>query len=248
MSRRWPRARCTALASARVAPRVQVLEATAPAARGRSGSGPAGGRWARRCPASRGRCAGACPAPWPCIVRMLCSRSASLMRMTRTSRAIASSILRKLSAWPSSRVLKCSLSSLVRPSTSSAVGAPKLLDQLGLGDAAVLDRVVHQRGHDGLGVELPVGAQAGHRHRVGDVGLAAGAELAQVGLVGELVGLAHLLEVGLGQVAQLVGQRGEGRDLGGLVGAGAGSGVRCSPCSAAGSSSAARDRMPMARI
>ena len=45
--------------------------------------------------------------------------------MTRTSRAIASSILRKDSAWLSSRVEKCSLSSLVRPSTRSAVGAPK---------------------------------------------------------------------------------------------------------------------------
>ena len=70
------------------------------------------------------------------------------------------------------------------------------LDQLGLGDAAVLHRVVHQRGHDGLRVELPVGAQAGHRDRVRDVGLAAGAELAEVGLVGEAVGLAHPLDVG----------------------------------------------------
>ena len=76
------------------------------------------------------------------------------------------------------------------------------LDQLGLGDAAVLHRVVHQRGHDGLHVEPPVGAQAGDRDRVGDVGLAAGAELAQVRLVGELVGLAHLLEVGLRQVGR----------------------------------------------
>ena len=59
------------------------------------------------------------------IVRMLCRRSQSLMRMTRTSRDIASSILRKDSAWPSSRVENCSLSSLVSPSTRSAVGAPK---------------------------------------------------------------------------------------------------------------------------
>ncbi|MNW05294.1 hypothetical protein D3C71_2015270 [compost metagenome] len=58
-------------------------------------------------------------------VRMLCVRSASLMRMTRTSRAMASSILRNDSAWFSSRVLNCSLSSLVRPSTSSATGVPK---------------------------------------------------------------------------------------------------------------------------
>ena len=80
-------------------------------------------------------------------------------------------------------------------------GRAEALDQLGLGDALVLDRVVHQRGHDGLHVELPVGAQAGHRDRVRDVGLAAGAELAEVRLVGELEGLEHLLVLGLGQVA-----------------------------------------------
>jgi hypothetical protein len=59
-----------------------------------------------------------------CMVRMLCRRSASLIKITRTSRDIASSIFLKLSAWLSSRVLKCSLSSFVRPSTKSAVGAP----------------------------------------------------------------------------------------------------------------------------
>src|SRR5438270_107795 len=59
------------------------------------------------------------------IVCMLCSRSASLTRITRTSRVIASSIFRNDSACDSSRVEKRSLSSLVRPSTKSAVGAPK---------------------------------------------------------------------------------------------------------------------------
>src|SRR5215470_18070791 len=49
--------------------------------------------------AIRLRCAGAIASS----VRMLCRRSASLIRMTRTSRAIASSILRKLSACASSR-------------------------------------------------------------------------------------------------------------------------------------------------
>ena len=58
------------------------------------------------------------------MVRILWVRSASLIKITRTSRAIASSILRKDSAWFSSRVLKDSLSSLVRPSTSSATGDP----------------------------------------------------------------------------------------------------------------------------
>src|SRR6185295_1252980 len=37
-----------------------------------------------------------------CSVRMLCTRSASLTRMTRMSSTIASSILRKFSAWRSS--------------------------------------------------------------------------------------------------------------------------------------------------
>jgi hypothetical protein len=39
-------------------------------------------------------------------------------------------------------------------------GRPEALDQLDLGDAAVLHGVVHQRGHDGLRVQLPVGTQA----------------------------------------------------------------------------------------
>ena len=45
--------------------------------------------------------------------------------MTRTSLVIASSIFLNDSACDSSRVEKRSLSSLVRPSTRSAVGAPK---------------------------------------------------------------------------------------------------------------------------
>ena len=57
-------------------------------------------------------------------VRMLCRRSASLIRMTRRSRDIASSILRKLSAAASWRSAKRSLSSLVTPSTSSATVSP----------------------------------------------------------------------------------------------------------------------------
>ena len=58
-------------------------------------------------------------------VRMLCRRSASLIRMTRTSRAIASSILRKFSACASSWLSNSILSSLETPSTSSATGLPK---------------------------------------------------------------------------------------------------------------------------
>ncbi len=46
--------------------------------------------------------------------------------MTRTSRAIASSILRKLSAWISSREVNSIWSSLDTPSTMSATGLPNV--------------------------------------------------------------------------------------------------------------------------
>ena len=65
-------------------------------------------------------------------VRILCVRSASLIRITRTSRAMAKSIFRNDSAWFSSRESKCSRSSLVRPSTSSATGEPKRCINSGL--------------------------------------------------------------------------------------------------------------------
>ncbi len=98
---------------------------TGPAARGRWCSGPGGGQWARRCRGFRCECGVHLARGTSPSVRMLWVRSASLIRMTRTSRAMASSILRKDSAWFSSRVLNSSFSSLVSPSTSSATGAPK---------------------------------------------------------------------------------------------------------------------------
>ena len=93
------------------------------------------------------------------------------------------------------------------------------LDQLGLADAAVLHRVVHQRGHDRLRVELPLGAQAGDGDRMRDVGLAAGAELAEVRFVGEAVGVADAPDVGGVEVVELDGQRRERRG-GGVAGRG----------------------------
>jgi hypothetical protein len=80
------------------------------------------------------------------------------------------------------------------------------LDQLALRDAAVFHRVVHQRSHDGLRVELPFGAEARDRDRVRDVRLAAGAELTEVRFVGEAIGLAHLADVGGVEVVELVGK------------------------------------------
>ncbi|CAB4856537.1 unannotated protein [freshwater metagenome] len=56
-------------------------------------------------------------------VRALWRRSASLMRITRMSLDIATTILRTVSAWASSPSF--SLSSLVTPSTRSPISAPK---------------------------------------------------------------------------------------------------------------------------
>ena len=131
------------------------------------------------------------------MVRMLCSRSASLTRMTRRSRDIASNILRKDSACDSSFGRELQLVQLGQAIDQVGGGRLKALDQFGLGDAAVLDHIVHQRGHDGLGIQLPLGADARDGDRVGDVGLATGARLAQVGLVRKAVGLADALDLGL---------------------------------------------------
>ena len=81
------------------------------------------------------------------------------------------------------------------------------LDQIGLGDSAVFHRVVQQCGTQRLGIQLPAGAQPRHRDGVGDVGLAAAAHLAQMGLVGIAIGLAHLLDAGVVQIVQLLQKR-----------------------------------------
>ena len=58
------------------------------------------------------------------IVRMLCKRSASLISRTRTSFAIATSILRIVAACCASLESNCNRSSLVTPSTIAATSAP----------------------------------------------------------------------------------------------------------------------------
>ena len=85
----------------------------------------------------------------------------------------------------------------------------ELLHQVGLGDAAVFHRVVQQRGHEGVRVQLPFGHLRGHGDGVGDVGLAAVAHLAQVGGVGKAVGAAHQVDVGRVQIVQLGLERGK---------------------------------------
>ncbi|MNX79576.1 hypothetical protein D3C86_1112090 [compost metagenome] len=60
-------------------------------------------------------------------VRMLWRRSASLIRMTRTSLAMATNMRRKFSAWRSSLEENLSFSSLVTPSTSLQTSRPNIL-------------------------------------------------------------------------------------------------------------------------
>ena len=111
-------------------------------------------------------------------MRMLCSRSASLMTSTRGSRAIATIILRIVSASAASPYL--TLSSLVTPSTRCATSAPKSRLTSLQRVAGVLDRVVQQGGDQRGGVHAELGQDRGHRQRVGDVRVAALAQLAAV--------------------------------------------------------------------
>ena len=60
-----------------------------------------------------------------CSVRMLCSRSASFTRITRTSSTMASSSLRKFSACRSSEEENGILLILVTPSTMWSTSSPK---------------------------------------------------------------------------------------------------------------------------
>ena len=88
-------------------------------------------------------------------------------------------------------------------------GRAKALDQVYFGDAAVLHGVVQQGGHEGGGIELPLGALGGHSDRVRDVGLPAAAQLAQMRLIGKAVGLAHLLHLGGRQIVKFGAQAGK---------------------------------------
>ena len=135
-------------------------------------------------------------------VCMLCRRSASLIRMTRTSRAIASSILRKFSACACCSDANASLSSLDTPSTSRATALPKRASISLAGGRRVFHHVVQQRGDQGLRVEMPAGQDAGDGKRVGDVGFAALAELAFVGAAAEFVGLLDLADFVRRQIGQ----------------------------------------------
>jgi len=87
----------------------------------------------------------------------------------------------------------------------------KTLDQLRLGDAAVLDRIVQQGGHQGLCVQLPFGALLRHGDRMGDVGQAAVAYLAQMRFIGKAVGGPDVVDVLGAHVVQLGRERSKTR-------------------------------------
>ena len=131
-------------------------------------------------------------------MRMLCSRSASLMTSTRMSRLIATIILRIVSASALSPYLHLvelgdavdELGDLV------AEVAAHLVERV----RRVLDRVVEQRGDQGRLGHAELGEDRRDRERVGDVGLAALALLAAVHPLGGDVGPLEQREVGLGVV------------------------------------------------
>ena len=139
---------------------------------------------------------------------MLCVRSASFTRITRRSRTIASSILRKLSACASSRLLNLIWSSLVTPSTSSATSAPNRAASwsFGVGVSSMTScRIAAMIVSASRCRSARIAAAA---TRMGDVGLAREALLALVGRSAELGGFADALDllgrqVGLDAAQQL---------------------------------------------
>ena len=124
----------------------------------------------------------------PLIVRMLWRRSPSLMSTTRTSSAMATSILRMFSAWCASALLTWILPSLVTPSTSFATWSPNSAAHLLASHLGVLDRVVQERGHERLRVEPQVGEDAGHGEGMLDVRLARQPGLPGMRAIGDLEG------------------------------------------------------------
>ena len=122
------------------------------------------------------------------IVRMLCSRSASLMTSTRRSRRHRHQHLAHRGGLL--RLVRVELEPLELGDAVDDrrdLGAEVALD-VGERDLGVLDRVVQQRGGHRDLVEADVGDDAGDGERVVDVALAARAELVAVRLRGDLVG------------------------------------------------------------
>ena len=130
------------------------------------------------------------------IVRMLCRRSASLISRTRTSLAIATSILRIVAACCASRESNSSRSSLVTPSTIAATSSPNSRHEVGERDRRVLDRVVQQRAGERDVVETEVGEDHRDAERMRDVRVARAPDLVAVRVARDLVGALDQRDVG----------------------------------------------------
>ena len=135
------------------------------------------------------------------MVRMLCVRSASLTRITRRSRTIASSILRKLSACASCAALELDLVELgdAVDDLGDVVAEARRDLLLGVGVSSMTScRIARDQR---VGVEVQVGEDLRGRDRVRDVGFAGEALLALVGGGAELGGGADALDLLGRQVA-----------------------------------------------
>ena len=113
---------------------------------------------------------------------MLWRRSASLISRMRMSFDIASSILRKFSAWRSRAEANSIFAIFVRPSTRKATSVAEEALELLVGGEGVLDGVVQQPGDDAHLVDAHLDEESGHFERMDQVGLAGEALLPLVDL------------------------------------------------------------------
>ncbi len=71
----------------------------------------------------------------------------------------------------------------------------KALNQLGFGHAAVFQRVMQQRRHQGLSIDFPFRTLGCDSNGVGDVGFAVVAQLTQMRLICKAVGLPNFFQI-----------------------------------------------------
>ena len=110
------------------------------------------------------------------------------MSTTRTSSAMATSILRMFSAWCSSGAPHVDLAELGDPVDELRDLVTELLAHLVPRDLGVLDGVVQERGHERFRVQAEIGEDARHRQGMLDVRLAGEPRLAGVRAIGDIEG------------------------------------------------------------
>ena len=112
---------------------------------------------------------------------MLCSLSASLMRITRTSFTMAKSILRIVSACCRDRDERPRRTEIfVTPCTRDSTSLPNSLRSTARDGLGVLQHVVEERGDDALRVHADVDEDRGDAQRVDEERVARGAFLLAV--------------------------------------------------------------------